>query len=270
MPVASAAVFPHVRSGRQRPASLSAHYLGAFRVAVDGVLVDTNSSRRTRNLIAYLIARRHAAVPRDVLMEVFWPTATPESARNSLHVALSSVRRTLRAASPEPLIERCFESYRIAPSVRVWTDFERFEQEIAAGDRAEKAGEPNRAVRSYETACQMYEGDFLADEPYLEWASARREELRLLAVDVQSRLIDVYARQGRYGPAVLLGRRVLTIDPCNEPVHRRLMECYAASDQRHLALFHYHQMSATLWDMLQIRPSTETAALFEQLRQING
>ena len=35
-------------------------------------------------------------MPRDVLMDVFWRDAEPEAARDSLHVALSGVRRALR------------------------------------------------------------------------------------------------------------------------------------------------------------------------------
>ena len=64
-------------------------------IAVDGSVIDTSSSRRTRNLLAYLVTHRDKPVPRDVLMDVFWPHASPEAARNSLHVALSGVRRTL-------------------------------------------------------------------------------------------------------------------------------------------------------------------------------
>jgi hypothetical protein len=71
------------------PAVLTAHFFGTFRVSVDGTPVDTASSRRTRNVLAYLLAHRRAAVPRDVLMEVFWPAAAPDAARNSLHVALT-------------------------------------------------------------------------------------------------------------------------------------------------------------------------------------
>jgi DNA-binding SARP family transcriptional activator len=244
--------------------------MGEFRVAFDGVVVDTRSSRRTRNLIAYLMAHRAPPVPRDVLMDVFWPAAAPEAARNSLHVALSSLRRVLRDASPEPLIERHFDAYRIAPAIDVWTDFEQFERECAAGDRAWRAGAVDLAVRHFEVACHLYEGDFLADEPYLDWATTRREELRLRAVEIKRRLIDMYIQQGGYGPATMLGRRVLTIDPCNEPVHRQVMSCYAAAGQRHLALFHYHQMAATLWDELRIRPSAESTALYERLRREPG
>jgi SARP family transcriptional regulator, regulator of embCAB operon len=170
-------------------------------------------------------------------------------------------------AAPEPVIERQFDAYRIARSINVWVDVEQFEQACAAGKAAERAGDAAAAARHYETACQLYEDDFLAEEPYAEWTLEPKDRLRLLAVEIQSRLVEIYAGRRDYGPASLLGRQILTIDPCNEQVHRRLMRCYAGSGQRHLALMQYHRITETLWENLRVKPSAETTALYEQLRQ---
>lgn len=249
---------------------LTAHFLGTFRVSIDGVPVDTVSSRRTRNMMAYLVAHRRPPVPRDVLMDVFWPTANPDAARNSLHVALSGVRQALRAASAETVLERRFDAYQIVSSIGVWTDVEQFDVACRAGRHADRTGDSRAAAREYEAACQLYEGDFLADDPYAEWASPVRERLRLEAIDVQSRLVEIYIAQGDHGPAALLARRILAIDPCNERVHRHLMMCYAATGLRHLALAQYVRLATMLRDTFQVRPSAETSALYQSLRQPVG
>jgi SARP family transcriptional regulator, regulator of embCAB operon len=246
---------------------LTAQFFGTFRVSVEGIPVDTVSSRPARNVLAYLLAHRRTAVPRDVLMDVFWPAAGPGAARNSLHVALSRARQALRAASPAAMVERRFDTYRIAGPVTVWTDLEHFERACATGRRIDRAGDATAAIRSYETACQIYEGDFLADEPYAEWAASTRDALRLQAVDVQSRLVEMYIECGSYGPAALVGRRILAVDPCNEAVHRRLMVCYAAAGMRHLALAQYDRLTTALWDTFRVRPSAETIDLYERLRR---
>jgi SARP family transcriptional regulator, regulator of embCAB operon len=252
---------------RTQRGRLTAHLLGTFQLAIDENPVDVTSSRRIRSLIAYLLTHRRAPVPRDVLMDVFWPAADPISARNSLHVALSGARRVLRAAWPEPVVERRFDAYQIAGSLDVWTDVEHFERACTAAQAADRAGDVEAADRAYEAACQLYEGDFFADEPYTEWTLARRDGLRLLAVQVQSRLVETYTGRSHYGLASMLGRRILAMDPCNEEAHRRLMACYAVSGQRHLALFQYHQMATTLWETLRVKPSAETSALYQRLRQ---
>lgn len=246
---------------------LAAHLLGTLRVSIDGVPVDTAARRRARQLLAYLLFHRRAPIPRDVLTEVFWPGADPPAARNNLHVTLNAVRRALRAAGPAVVVERRFDTYRIGGTAGIWTDVEQFEECRAAGMRAERRGDRDGAMRGLEAACQLYGGDFLADEPYLDWAAPIREALRLEAVEIQSRLVDRYAEQGANGPAAVLARRLLAIDPCNEAVHRRLMTCYAAAGQRHLALSQYHRLADLLWTNLRVRPAAATTALFEQLRQ---
>jgi SARP family transcriptional regulator, regulator of embCAB operon len=264
----------HVASTNQAPALvaagdrplLTAHLLGRFAVAVDGHVVDTQSSRRTRNVLAYLLTNRRAPVARDVLMDVFWPNVNPEAARNSVHVALTGARTALRGRCSEPILQRTFDTYSIAESVEVWVDVEEFERRCHAGMHAERAGELVRAIECYELASQLYDGDFLADDPYADWASATRDTLRVLGMDVQSRLVDLYAQRGDHAAALQLGRWLLASDPCNEGVHRKLMSCYARTGRGHLALAQYHRCADALWEAFRVRPASETHALYERLR----
>jgi DNA-binding SARP family transcriptional activator len=254
-----------VDSGGRR-VMLTARLLGRLWVVVDGQVVDTGSSRRTRNVLAYLLTHREAPVPRDVLMDVFWGNADPEAARNSVHVALSGVRRALRATGAEPLLERRHDTYRFADHLDVWVDVEAFEQACRQGRRAEAAGDAMAALEAYGRAGQLYDGDFLADDPYVQWAGELRETLRAQANDVASRQVALYGRLGDDSSAVLVGRRVLAGDPCNEPVHQQLMASYARVGQRHLALLQYQRCREALWTAFRIQPAAETTVLYESLR----
>ena len=245
--------------------TLSVRLLGSFRVTLDGRRVDTESSRRTRNVMAYLFSHRRVPVSRDVLMDVFWPDADPEAARNSVHVALTGVRRELRRASTEPVLQRTHDTYRLADPIAVWVDVEDFERRCAEGRRAEHTGDIQTAVRAYEAAGQLYEGDFFADAPYAEWAQPTRDALRLLAVDAQTRLVGRYVDRGEFGPAVHVARWILANDPCNELAHRQLMSCYAATGHVHLALGQYRQCADVLWSTFRVGPARETRQLYERL-----
>jgi DNA-binding SARP family transcriptional activator len=243
-----------------------AYLLGDVRVIVNGRLVET-SSRHGRDLVVYLLLHREAAVPRDVLIDTFWPRARPDAGRNRLHVVLAGVRKTLREVSVEPVVERCGEAYRIARAVEVWTDADEFERCCRAGRRAETGGDAAEAWRQYEAAGLLFRGGLLADRPYVEWAAPRREALRALAVEAQSRLVLLYSGRGEHGAAATLARRILAEDPCNEDVHRALMLCYAWTGLRHLALLQYRQLVTTLWSDLRVRPAAETTDLYERLRR---
>ena len=240
---AAVANFEVLERGASRTAQpsplLCARLLGRFCVTLDGRPVDTLSSRRTRNLIAYLLAHRRVPVPRDVLMDVFWPNADPDAARNCLHVALTGVRHALRRACPAPVLQRAHDTYLLGDTIRVWVDVEEFERNCRAGRAAEQAGDLGSAIRCYEAAAQLYDGEFLADDPYAEWATPTRDTLRLMAIDAQSRLAELYVRRNVYGPAIQVGRWIVDADPCNELAHRRLMSCYATVGQMHLALSQY-------------------------------
>lgn len=249
-----------------RRVMLTARLLGRLWVVVDGQVVDTGSSRRTRNVLAYLLTHREAPVPRDVLMDVFWGNVEPEAARNSVHVALSGVRRALRAAGAEPLLERRHDTYRFADHLDVWVDVEAFERACREGRRAEEAGDAAAALDAYERAGQLYDGDFLADDPYAPWAGEIRETLRAQAGDAACRQVALYGRLGDDRSAVLVGRRVLAGDPCNEPVHRQLMVSYASAGQRHLALLQYQRCREALWSTFRIQPAIDTTVLYESLR----
>jgi DNA-binding SARP family transcriptional activator len=249
-----------------REVRIRAYLLGDVRVIVNGRLVET-SSRHGRDLLVYLLLHREAAVPRDVLIDTFWPEAGTAAGRNRLHVVLAGVRKTLREASAEPVVERCGEGYRIAAAAEVWTDADEFERRCRAGRRAESAGDATEALRQYEAAGLLFRGAFLADRPYAEWAAPRREALRTVALEAQSRLVLLHIARGEHGAAATLARRILAEDPCNEGVHRALMLCYARSGLRHLALLQYQQLVTTLWEDLRVRPAAETTGLYERLRR---
>ncbi len=257
---------PNRADGCDAPALLTARLLGGCVIAVDGRVIDTSSSRRTRNLLAYLVTHRHAPVPRDVLMDVFWPHASPAAARNSLHVALTGVRAALRAATPHPMLQRRFDTYRLAPAAGAWVDVTEFEHYARLGHRLDRAGDVAGARRAYETAADLYEGDFLADDPYSPWPVHVREPLRLQAIELRARLADLYLEEGDLPSAISTARGALALDPCNEPLHRHLMVCYAASGQTHRALAQYHQGAELLWEEFRVRPAPETTRIFDELR----
>jgi DNA-binding SARP family transcriptional activator len=245
---------------------IRAYLLGEVRVIVNGRLVET-SSRHGRDLVLYLLLHRKAAVPRDVLIDAFWPRARPAAGRNRLHVVLAGVRKTLREASAEPVVERWREGYRIAPAAEVWTDADEFERCCRAGRRAESGGDAAEALRQYEAAGLLLRGEFLADRPYAEWAAPRRAAVRAVALEAQSRLVLLHTGRGEHGAAAALARRILTEDPCNEGAHRALMLCYAGTGLRHLALLQYQELVTTLWTGLRVRPAAETTDLYERLRR---
>lgn len=245
---------------------LTATLLGGCRITVQGRTVDTVSSRRTRGLLTYLLLHRRAPAPRDVLMDVFWPDAGPAAARNRLHVALTALRHTLREAWPGVVVERRDDTYRLAPDLEIGTDVEEFATAIARARRAEWTGDTATAAAAWELSCGLYAGPLLPGDPYVEWVAPLREQFQLDALTAQRQLLEHYLRRGAVGPAAVLARSVLVLDPADEAAHRALMSCFAGAGQRHLALAQYQVLARRLWRTYRIGPSAETETLHRTLR----
>lgn len=255
---------------RARPADvpdLRVHLFGQFRLCgIDDQLVEELNGSQTHRIVRYLFAQRKRPVPRDILIDLFWPDTDIESGRRRLHQTVYLIRKALhRGTSNIDHIVYQNEAYVLNPMLNVWCDVDEFERNADQGRRAEQTGDTEAAVTHYDTAERCYSGHFLDDVPYEDWASAERFRLRLLYRDVLNGLGDLHERAGRVHAALLLGRRMLALDGCDEEAHRRVMRCYAASGQRSLAVLQYRSCRESLERAHGVAPSPETVSLYESV-----
>ncbi len=245
---------------------LTVHLLGQFRVSLNDVAIDDWPSGRGRSLLKYLVTHRDPWPRREQLMEVFWPGSSPEAARNSLNVAMHGLRRALRSVADFPVVvlEGC--TYRLAADLPLWVDVEEFERHVEGGRRVEAGGEPAAAIAEYELATALYQGDFLADDPYEEWLVLTRERLGVAYMDTLDRLSHLYLTHRQYGSCAAICRVIVQRDPCQEDAHRRLMRCFSRQGQTHLALRQYQACAEALRAELGVEPDPATVALKEQIR----
>lgn len=251
----------------QPPRELAVHLLGPLYVAIDDVAVEDWPSARCRSLFGYLLTHRESWPPREVLMEVFWPGSSPEASRNSLNVAIHALRRTLRTITDVPIVIHGGGSYRISGDLRLWLDVDEFDRRVESGRRFEHAGEIDQATRDYEFAGGLYRGDFLADDPYEDWAALTRERLRLAHLDALGRLSSLYFDVGHYTACASLCQSIIERDPCREDAHRRLMRCYSRQGQPHLALMQYRMCARALADELGVETEPSTTELYQSIRR---
>jgi DNA-binding SARP family transcriptional activator len=247
--------------------TLIAYALGAFRVIFNDRPVESWPSGRGRAVLKYLLAQHGRPVPRDVLMDVFWPDSGPELARNSLNVALHGLRQAFRAVHDLPVLIFENGAYRLNPELSIWLDVEEFEHRFQLAQRLERGGQISGASAEYEVAVSLYRDDFLLDDPYEDWAVLTRERLRLLLFEALDRLSQIYFSQGRYAACASLCQQILGRDSCREDAHRRLMRCYARQGQHPLALRQYQSCVEALRAELEVEPSPSTAELAERIRR---
>jgi DNA-binding SARP family transcriptional activator len=254
--------------GPGRAPGATVHLLGELQVVLGERPVSRWVSGRGRAVFEYLVIHRHTRVRRERLMAEFWPDASPDAARNSLNVAIHGLRQSLRAAAGEqPVVVHCDGSYLIEPGLDLWVDVEVFEELVKSARQHLASDDPAAAQADFHTAIGLYQGDFLADDPYEGWAEVTREHLRLAYLDCLDQLGRLRFDAGDYGGCADACRRLLACDNCREDTLRLLMRCHSRLGQPQLALRQYHSFVATLRAELHLPPAPATTALAGSIRR---
>jgi DNA-binding SARP family transcriptional activator len=270
---------PEGAEGAQAPArprrragpSLAAYCLGSFQVYVDDQLIEGWNGHKAVSVLKYLLIGRRRRVPKDVLFELFWPAQEPEACRRNLHQAIYSLRHTLRRYRPRVryvLFED--DCYFLNEEVEIWIDADAFSEHVSNAQRLEEEALTEEALGEYGNAVSLYHGHLFEESLYDDWMSVERERLRSEFRLAVGRLVDSYIERAEFSAAVALCQKALSLDRCDEDAHRRLMRCYEAQGQRHLALRQFGACAGALRADLNLAPDDATKALHERLKQGAG
>jgi DNA-binding SARP family transcriptional activator len=248
--------------------SLEVYLLSPFSVFANDRAITDWPNCKGRSIFKYLATHRAQPVPREVLMEVFWPHAEPDAARNNLNVAIYGLRRALARAEPEfPFVLFRQGCYGFNPKLRLWIDAEAFADCAQRGHVAELQGDWDAAMAAYCLAQAVYRSALLVDDRYEDWLLPLRQGLQERHVAVLQRLAARHEAQHDHAACAAVAARLLEVDSCDEAAHRLLMQCYSRMGHAHLALRQYHLCVEAMARELNLIPSPQTVALAQQIRR---
>ncbi|MFC6015836.1 BTAD domain-containing putative transcriptional regulator [Plantactinospora solaniradicis] len=226
--LAEAEVVDLASTGPERlAAKVAVRTLGRFEVRVDGHPVPTSAwqSRKARDLLRILAARRGRPVSREQLAELLWPDEEPGRVGHRLSVLLSLLRGVLDPHRRGP-VDRYVVAERASVALdveQVELDVELFQAEALLGLRRFERGETTLAQDILGLAEQRYQGDFLVDDPYDDWAVPVRDEMRRLYLRVVRALAELARHRGDQEQAAHQLRRALEAEPYDERTHEELI-----------------------------------------------
>jgi DNA-binding SARP family transcriptional activator len=224
------------------PPRLQVRALGRTRLETDAApLAGEWLGHRPGQLLKYLVCERGRVVTLEELLEVFWPNAGRAGA-TSVRQAIHTLRDRLEPERPKGkasgyVIART-GGYELTPG-RVWIDADDFEAHARAGLEALHRGAAERADASLTAAAAVYGGDFLADEPYAEWALAERERLRDLAAQVLRGLAGLKLEAGDQESAGEHLQRLAELEPLDLEAQRDLIALMLSRGRHSEALRRY-------------------------------
>jgi DNA-binding SARP family transcriptional activator len=221
---------------------LRIHTLGQVRIEAErGSLGGRWLEQRAGQLLKYLVCTRHRAMASDEIAEALWPGAGETGSnvvRHYVHVLRSRLEpeRQRRATSR---VVRARPGGYVLESDHLWIDADEFDHGVQVGLQLFVQGEgPGAAVR-LERALSLYGGDFLAEEPYAEWAFGERERLRDLAARGLRALVKLKVAGDELQAATDYARRLADMEPFDIDVQRDFMELCVIRGRRTEAMRRY-------------------------------
>lgn len=252
--------------------TLEAYCLGRFQVRVGGKKIEQWPSTKAKSALKYLIGQKGHSISRDILMEALWPGCEPSLANNNLKSAVRVLRQTLNpnhGAGEDPAwILFQDGNYMINSEVVLWVDAEQFEYHWHAGRRLEEERKTEEAIREYKAAEALYQGEYLEDDLYEEWATLKREALKDRYLAMLSKLADYSLQIEDHDDCIVYCQKILSKDSCREDAYRRLMCCYSRLGQRNRAIGWYRLCEKTIKKELEVSPDQRTVAHYRKL--LNG
>lgn len=246
--------------------------LNGFQVQVGGRPIEKRQwgRKQVRHLFMAILALGPDGVPRDQLMDAFWPDANPDKAEKSLRVALHRLRRAL-----EPdLDQTAGSSYLLAEDnlVRLnpdkcQLDFQEFRRVLKEAGEKEAQGGVREALELLEQAIQMYSSDFLAEEPYLDFCQETRRRLREEYLGALERIARLYEKRGHLARAASAYQRLIQADPLGEQAYQRLMSLQAQLGLISEAMRTYQDCRDKLNENLDMEPGWVTTSLYEKIKK---
>jgi DNA-binding SARP family transcriptional activator len=248
-------------------ARLTLYFLGAPRIEYEGQTVEPDT-RKAVALLAYL-AISGGKHTRDKLAALLWPEYDQTRSRAALRRTLSALKKAVSGYAL--LIDR--EALAFDSTADILIDATDFRSRLEACERHGRQSVISCpfCLEHLTEAVALYRDDFMAGFSlrdsvafdgwqYLEGESLRRE----LAGALQF-LVRCFVARGEYSKAIDYARRLLDMDPLDEPAHRQLMMAYSWSGQRSAALRQYRECVRILEEELGVGPLEETTALYEQI-----
>ncbi|MBI4818912.1 MAG: winged helix-turn-helix domain-containing protein [Deltaproteobacteria bacterium] len=233
--------------------------LGGFEVLRRRRVLTAQDFGRAKavELLQLLVVHEQRGWHRDELTEALWPEAPHKRSVNCFHVAMNALRRAIDPDN-RGLIRRNADTYRLdaaSAHVDLW-DFRRLVARATATPG--RFSTPER-IEALEEAHALYEGPLFGGRGPSACASlcTSLESIHLDSiVELARLLVDAQANR-----ALLLLRKVVTLDPGREDVEQALISALWRAGRRSAAQDEYRQLVVRLKTDLDVEPLPETRRL---------
>jgi LuxR family transcriptional regulator, maltose regulon positive regulatory protein len=206
-------------------------------------------------MMAFLFIAHPAGLRRDQVIDLLWPDVAPAKGNSLFHSTLYRLRSALfkDIVVPENGV------YRLNPACSLHYDVAEFSQWAKQG-----RGEDETAHTARLQAIELYHAPFL-ETCEDTWCYEIRQTLHDEMLNLLLSEADCLAKAELNQEAESYYTRALSLDSFDERAHRGIMRCRASRNDRTGAVRQFRECSRILQEDLDVKPSTETLALYDAI-----
>jgi DNA-binding SARP family transcriptional activator len=244
--------------------------LGGFRAMRGKVPVRDSEwkSKRAKTFVKLLVAQDGHAVSRDIAIETLWPDADPDALGSNFNSMLHRVRKVLEPQSVSGGPASCIlhtDGAIMLNKDLVRTDVGQLLYHLGTTERMKSGGKQETIVEEYEKAFDLYEGDFLPEDLYSDWAAPMRDRLRIRYLRALEDAAGIAESSGDRDRTLRFYERMFSADPCNEKACCWLMTRYHSDARRGEAIRTYERCERALSREVDLEPDEETKKLYRRI-----
>jgi DNA-binding SARP family transcriptional activator len=228
------------------------------------------SRTSARTLFKLLLCAPGRQASRSQLAGILWPETDEDKARESLRSASKVLRKVLRTAGGEELLEQRNQNtiLKLAEQSRLWVDADAFEDLISQAGRATT---PDEALALWQQAKSLLRGEFLADDQVSEWMrhrwiKQRQQALRMARGRMVRHLADLYLQRGQVSLAEEVLEQHIIRFPTDQDALYRLLLLLERQECIEEACVLYQRANHALGAVGK-QPAAHVRAYYEQLQQ---
>lgn len=224
---------------------------------------DINRSRKSWNLLSYLIMTRSKDISINELFQALWQDDSQENPYGSLKTLVCRVRKRLEEAGfpAQEMILGQKGAYTWNPALEILLDAEQFEelcQEFLTPEDGDQAWE--EAGRE---AFELYRGEFLPKLSEESWVRPLNAYYHSLYRRLVCRLAECELKRENFGSILEITERAAEIDPFSEDFHYYRIYALYRDGQSQTAIEEYRAVTERFYKERMMTPSERFKDLYE-------
>ncbi len=251
--------------------AININLFGKFEIYVNGELVleNINQSRKTRDLLSYLILHVDKEVTHSELFENLWLDDENLNPSNALRTLLYRYRKMLDQHDLPELKESIITNwgtYQWNPELDAKVDVFEFEK-LCRQAKDMDVDDPERIAVATE-AMKLYTGDLLSIASETAWLIPISVYYHDLFLNNTFVIIDSLKAQEDYQEIIHICKTALDIDLFEDRLHLELIQALMETGKNRAALSQFQATSDLYYQHLGVAPSENIRSLYKNIIKI--